>query len=246
MRPVVGVDGCRAGWFAVALDGHGGWELEVFSGFAELWEEHRGAAHVFVDMPIGLVGGESMERACDREARRLLGSPRGTSVFPPPCRAALAASDHAEANRINRNQTGRGLSIQSWGILPRILEVDRVLRTRPETRHVVREVHPELLFWALNGEGSMVHRKKRREGFEERLAVLRRTNRLSDMIAEEALGRWLRKEVARDDILDALVAAVSAELGREGYKTVPKNPPTDALGLPMEIVYVRPDPDRSR
>jgi len=245
MRTVVGVDGCRAGWFAVALDGQGGWEVEVFSGFLELWEEHRGAAHIFVDIPIGLVSGGPMERICDREARSLLGFPRRTSVFPAPCRAALVASDHAEANRINRTRTGRGLSIQAWGIVPSIVEVDRVLKTRPDARPVIREVHPELLFWALNAETSMVRRKKSREGFEERSAVLRRTNPLSDLISEHALARWPRKAVARDDILDALAAAVSAELAGEGLETVPENPPTDAEGLPMEIIYVRPGTDRS-
>ena len=43
-----------------------------------------------------------------------------------------------------------------------------------------------------------------------------------------------RKIVARDDILDALVAAVT---GMNELRTVPGNPEVDSCGLPMEMVY---------
>jgi predicted RNase H-like nuclease len=43
-----------------------------------------------VNMPIGLP--ECVALPCDRKARRLLGHPRGTSVFPEPTRPMLAAS----------------------------------------------------------------------------------------------------------------------------------------------------------
>ena len=57
------------------------------------------------------------------------------------------------------------------------------------------------------------------------------------MIYEGACSRFLRKVVARDDILDALVAAIIATRGEDQLKTVPEDPPKDARGLPMEMVF---------
>ena len=74
-----------------------------------------------IDIPIGLL---DCSRACDKAARKLLGQPRGTSVFAAPCRTALAATTHASANLINREKTGRGLSQQAFGIIPKIKQVD--------------------------------------------------------------------------------------------------------------------------
>ncbi|TVP56444.1 MAG: DUF429 domain-containing protein [Gemmatimonadales bacterium] len=241
---VVGVDGCRSGWFAVSLSGSGAWKTNVYPDFAELWAAHRTASLILVDIPIGLRDEGPDERSCDREARRLLGHPRGSSVFPAPCRAALSASSHAEASRINRERSGRGLSIQSWGITPKIRQVDRLMLAstpdRGAIRRTVREVHPEVLFRALNGGHPLRHGKKYREGVRERLEILRRTDLRADAIVDDAHRRWLRREVARDDILDALAAALTAEGGPSGLETLPATPPVDAEGLRMEIVY-RPD-----
>ena len=62
--------------------------------------------------------------------------------------------------------------------------------------------------------------------------------------AREMLDEALRDHghhAAPDDILDALAAAVTA---REGYpdrlETVPDEPPRDARGLPMEMVFYNP------
>jgi predicted RNase H-like nuclease len=41
----------------------------------------------------------------------------------------------------------------------------------------------------------------------------------------------------RDDLLDALAAAVTAQRGWQQYLTIPAAPPEDTFGLPMEMVY---------
>ena len=226
----------------MALDGQGAWDVAVYEGIEDLWRAHREAKHILVDVPVGLRTDGTSERDCDREARRVLGSPRGSSVFPAPCRPALEAKDHAGASEVNRGATGRGLSIQSWAIMPKINEVDRFRRSRSEARAVVREVHPEVLFWALNGGEGLAHKKKSREGYQERLEILQRLNPHAGDIISHGLSRWKRKEVARDDLLDALAAAVTAELGRNGLQTIPEEPETDRDGIRMEMVYVRADP----
>ena len=53
----------------------------------------------------------------------------------------------------------------------RIREVDRLLLSDEKARRVVREIHPEICFWALAGI-PMKYRKKRHEGYFERIAVM--------------------------------------------------------------------------
>lgn len=100
-----------------------------------------------LDIPIGLPACGT--RACDQQARRLLGT-RASCVFSAPPRPVLAAGSQREASRIWRDLDGRGCPAQTFGILRRIDEVDR--RLSPGIP--VLEGHPELSFRALaSGEG---------------------------------------------------------------------------------------------
>ncbi len=231
----VGVDGCPGGWLSIALDDRGGWHVAVDQHFRGVWERWRAAESILVDIPIGLPD-EGAERACDKAARKVLGA-RRSSVFPVPCRAALDVPSYSAASEINRTRTGRGLSKQTWAIADKIREVDRLLAYELAARRVVREIHPEVLFWALNGGASMEYPKRTPAGRQERLAVLTRhyprTTEVSDYV-ERVLNRSL---VAPDDVLDALGAAVTARLGRSGLSTIPAVPAQDSTGLPMEMVY---------
>ena len=97
-------------------------------------------------------------------------------------------------------------------------------------------MHPEVAFWALNDRKTLQHAKKKREGAEERLEILTRFLPCASDCYEEALNTYKRKDVAADDILDAMVGAVTAmQLPR--IKTLPGNPGMDEEGLAMEIVY---------
>lgn len=242
---VVGVDGCRAGWFAVKLTDDRGWETQVFRTMRELADAWNNVSLILVDIPIGLRNGcNRLERLCDMEARRLLGPGRASSVFPVPCREALCSAKYEEASRVNKALTCRGLSKQSWAICPKIAEVDEYARLSGVPH--VREVHPELCFWALNGESPAVNGKKRQQGFEERLSLLKSLHPHTEDIVSRALSTYLRKDVARDDILDALVAAVTALGDEAGLKSVPEDPETDSMGLRMEMVYRESAATRAR
>src|SRR2546427_484467 len=59
-------------------------------------------------------------------------------------------------------------------IVPKILEVDRLLRGHPARREIVREAHPELCFFFLNGGRPMREPKKTAGGQGERVALLRK------------------------------------------------------------------------
>lgn len=232
-RQGVGIDACRGGWCAVALGPAGAQKLEVFARVDEVWESLIDADLLLIDIPIGL--SEKGVRECDVLARRTLGR-RGASVFAPPCRAALAERTYREALASNFERTGRRLSIQSWNIIPKIAEADRFLSRTPAARGRLRESHPEVCFAALAGR-PMDRPKKDSQGFLQRLAVLQLYLPQAMQIVEQALARYPRRTLSRDDILDALVLAVSAALPAERLASLPAHPPRDSHGLPMEILH---------
>jgi predicted RNase H-like nuclease len=150
---VAGVDGCRAGWVIALHDlARRTLAVRVVRAFSSVLALAEAPAVVAVDMPIGLLdaavrGG----RECDRQARALLGSPRRSSVFAPPVRAALAATTHAAACEANRASSGDcvGVTRQAFGIAGKLKEVDDAMT--PALQGRVVEVHPELSFLAMAG-----------------------------------------------------------------------------------------------
>ncbi len=231
-----GVDGCRAGWFYFALARSGEPDWGIAGTITELVSGADDSDRVFVDIPIGLPDGPE-GRHCDREARGRLRAPRASSVFPVPVRKALSAATYEEASRINREASGKGLTRQTFAILPKIGEVDSLLRRSEKARRIVREVHPEICFWALAGGSPMGHSKKKGAGFDERLALLKgfHPSVCGDFVQIRAEFRcW---DLADDDILDAMAAAITASADPGALQTLPKHRTTDSGGLPMEMVY---------
>ena len=232
-----GVDGCRAGWlyFALARSREPGWS--IVGAIDELVSSADGSDRIFVDIPIGLPRGAD-GRLCDTEARERLGAGFVGTVFPAPVRAALDADTYENANRISREEIGKGMTQQTFAILPRIREVDGLLPRSEKARHIVREVHPEVCFWALAGGSPLSNRKKTGAGFHERFALL---EGFRPSVGEEFAR--IRTEfrcwdVADDDILDAMATAITASTDPAALKTLPEHPTMDSRGLPMEMVYM--------
>jgi len=226
-----GVDGCRGGWLALSAAQEGP-VLEA--------ELHGDAASLLagdwclsaVDMPIGLPG--PAPRACDREARRLLGI-RRSSLFPAPPRSALAATDHRSACELCRQEQGIGLSLQSFHLLPKIRDLDQRLRADPALVPRVLEVHPELSFCLWNGGRALSHSKRSPEGRRQRLELV---EQLFPGAWAMVRRRFRRDQVADDDILDALAALRSARRIQAGEAlALPAQDPApcDGCGLPMVI-----------
>ena len=245
----VGVDGCPAGWFSVGFDSFGGYELKVFPAFSELVEYYQEARLVLVDIPIGLPEGPG-GRECDQEARKKLRPHRSSSVFSAPTRqtvwqAVESPGDYDFAKKVEQCVTktesrheGKGISKQAFAIAPKIAQVDRLLRCRDSTATPeVREVHPEVCFWALNGQKAMQFNKKEPEGEKQRNRILEQFEARTRAMYGEACRRFVGGGVGKDDILDALAAAVTARCGIGRLKTIPRCRPTDCKGLPMEMVY---------
>ena len=228
VRRVAGVDGCRDGWVVavVPVDGKAPASLERANDLADVIARLDAGLleAVGIDMPIGLPTTGS--RHCDVEARRMVG-PRRSSVFPAPVRAVLGAPGYAEALRLSRAASGTGLSRQTFGILPKVHELDRVMTPERQARLV--EVHPEVSFAVLAGR-PMAHPKRTPQGRAERLTALRAV--FGDV---ERGGATRMAGVRPDDVLDALAVAWSARRFAQGIATR-MGGDVDAHGLRMEIV----------
>jgi predicted RNase H-like nuclease len=241
----VGVDGCRAGWFAVLLTikNEKSCELETglfpnFSLLADFLEDNYRQAEplILIDIPIGLKTGGSGERLSDTGARGIL-KVRKSSIFPVPCREAVYAETYEKASEINEKLTGKRISKQAWNIVPKIRDVDSFLIKNESYREKVREVGPEICFQAFAGF-PMKHSKKKVAGFLERKEALGKVCTFVDELIECALSKYRRKDLAKDDILDALAAALTAKLGSEyGFVYVPDDPEADCKGLKIQMVY---------
>lgn len=229
----LGVDGCRGGWIAAVAPNLGAtpefWLAPTFA--ALLRRADAGGRIICIDVPIGL---SDRSRACDAEARRLLGPRRACSVFTPPSRAALAGRGAAERRALNVRATGRSLSEQALGILPKIREVDAAMTPALQAR--VKEVHPELVFAAAGG-GGLADGKRTGKGRAARLALLPRAFARAAPTRERR--PWLAKEVALDDYVDALAALVAAlRIARGAGRRLPAGrDERDERGLAMEIWY---------
>lgn len=181
---VAGVDGCRAGWL-VAFGPP--FLFQLCKTWLEVAEQTRDCTSVAVDMPIGLPL-EGQGRECDYLARRILGA-RRNSVFPAPARTYLEARSFSEV---------RGMSLQSFHLLPKIRELDDWIDPGLQSR--VWEAHPELIFARLAG-GPLEETKKSPVGFQRRLNLIGAT---------ELEMPWKRSLVAPDDYLDALALLICA------------------------------------
>ncbi|MGA7669756.1 MAG: DUF429 domain-containing protein [Nitrolancea sp.] len=232
-----GIDGCSGGWVVASSDEtlkQISYEIIETDAIGNLIAESapRGDL-VIIDIPIGLA--DSEPRNCDLAARRYLGAPRGSSVFPAPCRATLRATDYASACALNFAACGRKISQQSFHILHKIRVVDRAMT--PDKQCVVRESHPEVVFARLNGDGrGLLTNKKRVAGRAERRVLLE--HKLGCIDVDCIRDGFGRRRLPTDDLLDALACLIAAHHVRDGNELV--LPQTgkqfDARGLRMEIV----------
>jgi predicted RNase H-like nuclease len=233
---VAGVDGCKKGWlvgiFSVNKGKYKMESLTVAKNFEEVVSKTEKCKVVCIDIPIGLSEDER-PRGCDVEARKILGFPRASSVFPPPVRQCLSAKNYREACDISLKAKGKKLSKQSFFIMDKIRQVDELIT--PVLQKRIREIHSEVSFWALNGGKTMRYKKQRRIGRHERLKVL---SRWFENISEETLMSLKPKGSALDDVVDVFVAGLTAaQLLRRHFKTLPEKQEVDSRGLRMEIVY---------
>jgi threonine dehydratase len=246
---VAGVDGCKAGWIA-AIDEGTAVRFKVFADFSGLAQALADCAIIAVDMPMGLpdrVTGPG--RGPEQAVRPLLGA-RQSSVFSVPGRAAIYAvvpqpqgmaalkAGHQIASQTAKalSDPPRGVAFQTFNIFAKIRDVDQFLNSHPERIAQIREVHPEVAFWRMNGCTPLRHPKKIKgvvnpAGMEERRHLLRASG-----MQAEAVSALPPKGAATDDLLDSLAGLVAARQIAAGRgRSHPEWPAQDANGVPIAI-----------
>ena len=209
---VTGVDGCVKGWVAVTLGAtHSTAVTRVTVAVTLAGLPLAGVTGI--DMPLGLLA--VGWRDADVLARRALGR-RGVTVFAIPPRPVWECESYAEASRACRDLTGKGFSVQAWGLRRKIAEADEYRRQAALAPASVRlfEVHPELSFAAMAG-APLADGKHTRAGLGIRRELL------------AAAGILLPPRVAgaaEDDLLDAAAVAWSARRIAAGRAVILANP----------------------
>jgi predicted RNase H-like nuclease len=225
--PVLGVDGCPAGWVGAVLEpGAPRPRVVVAPSIGELVSmvrESLGIAVVGIDIPIGLP--DNTIRRADSLARKALPG-KASSVFSTLTRSAYAAPTRLAADAVNRDLVGQGVGAQAFALRDKVIEVDAWLRTRPTL--TVLEVHPEVSFAAMAGTPIRAS-KKTGEGRSRRLEVLAAAG-ISRPSVLEGQG------YAVDDVLDACAVAWSAARHTAGIaRSLPDPPEVFSDGIPAAI-----------
>lgn len=222
-RPLAGVEPCPAGWFVVSgkLQGVSLFPEppQVMSNLTEVLDHRPAYEIIALHAPIGLPGNRTPGgRACDRQARKLLGTRRGTAISAPPSR-----SDVYDAS-------GEGLSAVVRAQLTRIREVQRDVASYHQ--RTVFEVHPELGFFQLNDDKPLRFAKRTGLGIDERLALLQaRMPGLERVIDNVPAG------VRLATVLDACVDLWTARrIAARAVARLPEVPEWNEDGLRMELV----------
>jgi predicted RNase H-like nuclease len=230
-RRVVGADGCPTGWVVVSLHEGAVESVEVVGDLREVLGAPYAAAAV--DMPVGIVDGS---RDADTAARQLLPG-RASSVFSAPPKVVIdgvrdgSLTEHAAASAAAAASTGKGISMQAWRLVPKIVAVDDLVAAG----HPLLEVHPEVAFAVV--AGGALPRKRSWSGITTRRAIL---ERLGLVLPDRFPGDEL---AAPDDVVDAAICAwvADAEAAGQPLIRVPAATLQTAYGREV-VITARPAP----
>lgn len=230
-RYIAGVEPIPGAWLVVAgrLQGitlHPE-EPVVVETLTEILDQRPAFEIIALHAPIGLLSSPTDGvRACERDARRLLGWPRMASVVPAPVRDALTARTWKQA--VARNG---GMSPVTWALLEHVAEVDAEIEPYQQRR--VSEVHPELAFLELNGGTPLSSARSDGAGREERAGLLRAKLQGVERVLDARL-----PGVRREHLVDVAADLWTARrIAAKAVHRLPADPVWDATGLRMEIVY---------
>jgi predicted RNase H-like nuclease len=197
-------------------------EIGQFNTIAEILR--RNPDLMVIDIPIGLV--DTGPRLADEQARGRLKS-RGCCVFNAPLRGMLECANHMTASNMGKQIHGKGISVQTWAIIPKIKEADGEISPTLQAR--VREGHPEVSFSVMNGGDPIPFKKVSMPGREARLELL--TAYFPEVRSNvQKYPRW------REDVIDGYAMLWTARRIQQALAiALPESPFKDNRGLSMQI-----------
>ena len=205
MSLIIGIDGCKSGWFSVWENQDKSIHSSVFSNLNELKNFFKNESQLIVGIDMPVILSEVIPRQADQLARKLL-SKKASSVFTAPTPEMLDQPNYEKASLVSKKLFGKSMSLQSWYLFPKIKDVQTMIHHEDMQ---IYEIHPELSFRAMNNEQVILESKKSHEGFAIRNSLL--TMHFKNFIFEEIRRQYARKDVMDNDILDALAVLWSAK-----------------------------------
>jgi predicted RNase H-like nuclease len=218
---VLGVDGCKGAWVAVALEDGALAGVRRVERIGDLIAD--AATVIGIDTPLGecAPGG----READRGARAFL-SPRSGLVFAAPMFDALRFDDRERASAHSVEAGGQGIGSHAWGL--RFYMRDARPHWCAEPGRIF-EIHPECSFREMAGRP--LASKKHWPGVRDRLSLLRAHG--IDLLADPS-----ELAVPAEDVLDAAAVAWSAQRVVLGVaRSFPEPPERDDAGRDVAIWY---------
>ena len=206
MINAAGLDGCKSGWFMIYYQDDR-YQYQLINSIQNASAVFKRSHKIFIDIPVGL-SSKNYIRQIEKKMRKLLKN-RSSTVFTPPCREALMQNNYQIANETNRLITSKGLSKQAFNIGKKIAEVDTFLEK--ERNFQLVESHPEICFKILNGT-VLQTKKNTAEGVEQRRNIISSVSSSLDKLVTDVLQAYPKSKVQQDDIIDAAVLCLSAQI----------------------------------
>ena len=230
----VGIDGCKGKWLLVCLSDTV-YDVHLYDTIQEIGDRYQTADIILIDMPIGLP--ESLLDVRPEALLRKQLKGRASTVFNVPCRQAVKQTDYESASSTNYRILGKKLSRQSFGILPKIREIDDYLEDSPHWKNRLLECHPEYCFALLNHGMPISFNKKTPDGRRARIDLLVKNDPQTIPLITLFRKKYPRYQGRIDDLLDAMVLAVIGTAGlRLGFHTLPPNATEDSRSIRMQIL----------
>jgi len=202
---VIGIDGCKSGWFAVWQNQDEVIDTAIFKSLNNLKDFFIESNQLIIGIDMPVILSEVMPREADQLARKLL-SKKASSVFTAPTPEMLDQPNYEKASLISKRLIGKSMSLQSWYLFPKIRDVQTVIHYE---NIKLFEIHPEVSFRAMNNEKVILESKKTTEGFEIRKSLL--DKHFLNFNFDAIRNKYQKKDVMNNDILDALVVLWSAK-----------------------------------
>jgi predicted RNase H-like nuclease len=225
-KVVAAVTPAPGGWLVCAAKLHAATfapeEPRIIESFSLVFEERPPFEVIALNAPIGYPDEPGHPRACDLEARRLLGSRRGLTIGTTPIRSSVETGLPREDERLD------AITLM---MLPRYGEV--IAEMLPFRQRTVYEARPELSFLVINGDQPLTWPKRREEGIEERRALLEKRipgiRRVLDAEVPPRIKPWHLNDAG------AMLWTARRIFAKAGTR-IPTDPEWDSEGLRQEIV----------
>jgi predicted RNase H-like nuclease len=223
---MMGIDGCKQGYMVAVIQDR----RLIIKVEKSLENINKYTDLILIDVPIGCPS--SIEDQRPEPFIRKLVMGRSSSVFNVPALQTLSAQSYEEANKINRMILNKGLSKQSYHIIPIVKEVNEFILNNPHLN--IHESFPELIFTKLKGK-PCAYSKHMKEGKQERIDCLIQNFKWLKEDLEKAMMNF--PQYYHLDIIDATSLACAAYLIHQvGATQLPKEFCQNSQGLDMKVM----------